>query len=87
MKREMTVYTPQKGRLETITVDATCENTTWFDTALAHDDIAMITDWHGDLLISGKGRDYPIRIYDVSRAEIGHSQRQAKALRSHALRE
>lgn len=86
MKREMTVYTPQKGRLETISVDVTPENTTWFEGVLAQDDIAMITDWHGDLLISGHGKDYPIRIYDVSRAEIGHSRRQAKALRSHALR-
>ena len=85
MKSEMTVYTPQKGRLETISVVLTHENTTWFDAALA-DDIAMITDWHGDLIISGQGRDYPIRIYDVSRAEIDHNRRQAKELRSHALR-
>ena len=86
MKREMTVYTPQKGRLETISVDVTTENTTWFDAALAQNDIAMITDWHGDLLISGHGRDYPLRIYNVSRAEIGHCRHQAKALRSNALR-
>ena len=28
---EQTVYTPQKGRLETINIDFTDENTTWFD--------------------------------------------------------
>jgi len=86
MKREMTVYTPEKGRLETISVEVTSENTTWFDASRAHDDIAMITDWHGDLLISGHDRDYPLRIYDVSREDIGHSRRQAKALRRNALR-
>ena len=28
---EQTVYNPQKGRLETINIDFTDENTTWFD--------------------------------------------------------
>lgn len=38
-----TVYNPQKGRLETIDVVYTKENTTWFDNDKNTRDIAMIT--------------------------------------------
>ena len=86
MKMDLTVYNSQKGRLETISVEITNDNTTWFDDAGRVDDIAMITDWDGGLLISGHGRDYPVRIYDASRAKIGYDQHQAKALRRNALK-
>ncbi len=47
---EQTVYNPQKERLETISIDFTADNTTWFDPCEHPDDIRMITDFDGDLL-------------------------------------
>ena len=77
---EMTVYNPQKGRLETIDAEFTDENTTWFDTCKDDDDIYMITDFEGGILISQFGYGYPVRIYDLSRGEIGNDQRKAQEL-------
>jgi len=51
---ETTVYNPQKGTLETIEVEFTADNTTWFRSCKAND-IVMITDFHGDILISESG--------------------------------
>ena len=82
---DLTVYSPQKGQLETISVELTADNTTWFDDCEKTDDIAMITDWEGDLLITGHGRDYPIRVYDASRSLINYDQLQAKALQQQTL--
>lgn len=45
---EITVYNPQKGRLETLEVDLTAENTTWFNNVHA---VSTITDFDGGLLI------------------------------------
>ncbi len=77
----MKVYNPQKRRLETIDAVFTDENTTWFDNCLDDHDIYMITDFEGDLLISEFGYDYPLRIYSVSRVDIGYDQRKAKELK------
>jgi len=66
--------------LETIDVECTDENTTWFDTCKDDEDIYMITDFEGGLLISEFGYGRPFLIYDVSRDEIGHDQRKAKEL-------
>jgi hypothetical protein len=82
----LTVYNPQKGRLETISVELTAENTTRFDPYGKPDDIAMITDFDGSLLITGCGRNYPIRIYDVSRSQINYDRIQAKELLRQTLR-
>ena len=49
---EMSVYNPQKGRLETIDAVFSDENTTWFDNCTQCHDVSMITDSEGDLLIS-----------------------------------
>ena len=78
---EMKVYNPQKGRLETIDTEFTDENTTWFDNCVDDHDIYMITDFEGDLLISEFGYAYALRIYSVSRADIGYNQRKAKELK------
>ena len=78
---EMTVYNPQKGRLETIDAEFTDENTSWFNNSTDDRDIYMITDWEGDLLISELGHTYPLRIYDMSRADIGYDQRKAMELK------
>jgi hypothetical protein len=77
---EMTVCNPQKGRLETIDAEFTDENTTWFDNCMDDEDIYMITDFKGGILISEFGYGRPVWIYKVSRNEIGHDQRKAKEL-------
>jgi len=78
---EMAVFNPQKGRLETIDEEFTDENTTWFDNCMIDEDIYMITDFEGDILVREFGYGYPVRIYDVSRAEIGYDRRKAKELK------
>ncbi len=76
---EMLVYNPQKGRLETIDVTITEENTTWFEKCGTYD-IERITDFGGGLLIQELSYTYPSWIYDVSRADIGFSQKKAKEI-------
>jgi hypothetical protein len=78
---EMTVYNPQKGRLETIEAVMTDKNTTWFDNCEGEEDIYMITDFEGGILIREFGYGYPIWIYDVTMAEIGYDQKKAKKLK------
>jgi len=78
---ETTVYNPQKCRLETIDVEFTEENTTWFDTSADGRETYMITDLEGDLLINEPGYTYPLRIYDMSRADIGYNQKKATELK------
>jgi len=41
----------------------------------------MITDVEGDLLIREPGYTYPLRIYDMSRADIGYDQRKVTELK------
>ena len=77
---ETTVCNPQKGRLETIDVEFTKDNTTWFDNCRNPRDIYMITDFEGGLLIREFDYTYPVRIYETSRADIGHSQKIARQL-------
>jgi len=78
---EMRVYNPQKGRLETIGAVITDENTTWFDNCVDDQDIYMITDFEGGILISEFGYVRPVWIYDVTRAEIGYDQKKARELK------
>ena len=78
---EMKVYNPHKGRLETIDAVFKDKNTTWFDNYVDDHDIYMITDFEGDLLGSEFGYDYPLRIYSVSRADIGYDHRKSKQLK------
>ncbi len=75
---ECTVYNPQKGRLETLEVEITQENTTWFYSR-ASGSVTLIADWEGGLLIKA-GYDYPIYLYDISREDIGYSKRKASEL-------
>ncbi len=78
---EVTVYNPQKGRLETIDMLFTNKNTTWFDRCEEGHEIYMITDFEGDLLIREFGYSYPVRIYGMSRADIGFDQKKAGELK------
>jgi len=79
---EMTVYNPQKGRLGTIDTVLTQKNTTWFDRCTGSHEIYTITDFEGDLLIREFGHAYPIRIYNVRRADIRFDQRKAEELKN-----
>jgi len=78
---EIAVYNPQKGRLETIEVEFTNDNTTWFSQYKNDVNISMITDFNGDILISDFAFAYPFRIYNTSRADIGYDQKKAEQLR------
>jgi hypothetical protein len=78
---EITVYNPQKGRLETIDATFTDENTTWFDNCTENHQVYMITDFEGGLLIRECDYAYPVRIYDICRADIGFDQRKAQKLK------
>lgn len=78
---EITVYNPQKGRLETIDAEFTKKNTTWFEKYRTPRDIHMITDFEGGILIQEFDYTYPFWIYDVSRADIGYDQKKARQLR------
>jgi len=77
---ETTVYNPQKGRLETIAVEFTKDNTTWFENYCGPRGIYMITDFEGGLLVRESDYTYPVWIYEISRADIGHSQKKARQL-------
>jgi hypothetical protein len=74
------VYNRQKGRLETIEVELTPENTTWFDDSGKDGDIAAITDFAGGLLIRANNYNYQVLVYDLSRADIGHNRNKARKI-------
>jgi len=77
---ELLVYNPQKSRLETIEVEITAENTTWFKDTEKSGDIAAITDVDGCLLISTYRYDYPVLVYDLSRSDIDHNKKKARKI-------
>ena len=78
---QITVYNPQKGRLETIDAELTKDNTTWFENCRNPHDVSMIADIDGDILIRDFGYLYPFMIYGVSRSDIDFDQTKAKQLR------
>jgi hypothetical protein len=83
---QMTVYNPQKGRLETVDANINAANTTWFDDCPNQEEVYMITDFHGGLLISPQGKhNYPIWIYDVTREDIDFDQKKAIELKNEYL--
>ena len=77
---ELTVYNLQKSRLETLRVDLTANNTTWFKSSGSARAVATITDFGGGLLIKALDHTYPIWLYDISRADIDYNQKKAKEL-------
>jgi hypothetical protein len=79
---EETVYNPQKGRLETIEVEYTEENTTWFENYKTSKDIYRITDYKGGIIIKDCNYNSPVWVYDYTRADIGTDQKKAKAIKA-----
>jgi prophage tail gpP-like protein len=75
-----TVYNSSKQRLETVDVELTNQNTTWFDDATNAQDVHTITDLDGGLLIAQLSYNYPIWFDGVSRADINYSKGRAKNL-------
>jgi hypothetical protein len=66
--------------LESIYLEISQKNTTWFDDYTDDKDIEMITDLDGGLLISQRGYYYPVWVDGVSRSDICHSEQKAKSL-------
>ena len=79
---EITIYNPQKGRLETIAAEFTKEKTTWFENCGDINDVSMITDIEGGILIRENGYSYPVMIYGVSRTDIAFNPQKAKRLKN-----
>ena len=77
--KEITIYNTRKSRLETVKFEFTVENTTWFDDG-ENNDVYLIADGFGGLLIQENGYTYPVLIDDVSRADIGNNQQKALEL-------
>jgi hypothetical protein len=75
-----TAYNTSKQRLETVDVELTDENTTWFDDSMNAQDIYTITDVDGGLLIAELNYNYPIWVDGISRADINYSEGRAKNL-------
>ena len=76
---ELTTYNPQKGRLETLEVEFTVENTTWFEDHRSTS-VLTITDFKDGILIKMNDYSYPVWLYDISRADINYSKKKAKEL-------
>ena len=76
---ELSTYNPQKGRLETLEVVLTEENTTWFEYSRSIT-VSTITDFKGGILIKMNDYSYPVWLYDISRADINYSKKKAKEL-------
>ena len=74
---EKTVYNFAKERLETIEINYTRDNTTWFDYSEKNTNINMLTDVEHGLLITEHNFGYPVLIYDVSRKDIGNDTDKA----------
>ncbi len=49
--KQMTIYNTAKYRLETVDIEITDKNSTWFDDRTDTDSIYRITDFKGGLLI------------------------------------
>ena len=84
---EVTIYNFSKQRLETIDLQISEENTTWFDDDAYDQDIEKIKDFKGGLLISPRGYEYPLWIDGTSRAAINYSSRKALALKAYYIGE
>ena len=78
---EITVCNIAKSRLETIYIDITKDNTTWFEDRPENKGIRMLTDIEGSLMISEYNYDYPVLIYGVNRKDIACDIHKALGLK------
>jgi len=77
---EELICNPYKQRLETIKIEYSKKNTTWFDDCSKPEDIYSMTDIENGLLIKENNYKYPVLIYDVTRAGINHDALEARRL-------
>ena len=59
---EIIIFNSMKGRYEAIDIEFSDENTKWFDDCENDDDIYMVTEINGCLLIRKFGYGYPVLI-------------------------
>jgi hypothetical protein len=55
----------------------------WCEDALEGEDVARITDVDECLLIQPNSIDYPVLVYELTRADVGHNSKKAKKMRKH----
>lgn len=77
---QMIIYNTAKQRLQTVNIEITEKNSTWFDDRSDADLIYRITDYEEGLLIKEDNYNYPVWIDGVSRADINHDPRRAEEL-------
>ena len=77
---EMTIFNTAKHRLETINIEISDENSTWFRGSINTNAVSVITDFKDGLLIKQCNYNYPMWFNNVSRADIGHNRQKAQAL-------
>jgi len=77
----VTVWNSAKSRLETMDIEFTDKNTTWFENEDENQVVRMITDVDGGLLISERSYNYPVLITDKSRQDVNYSAQKALELR------
>lgn len=77
----ITIWNSAKSRLETMDIELTDKNTTWFEDEDKNPVVRMITDVDGGLLISEHSYDYSVFIIDKTRQDINYSAQKALVLR------
>ena len=80
MIMEITAYNSAKGRLMTVRVQYTSENTTWFEEVPGTEWIYSITDTNGGLLIREPEYRTPLLVRELSWSSINHDQHNARKL-------
>ena len=77
---EITIWNNAKSRLETIDIEFTDDNTTWFEGSEEGQSVQTLTDVDDGLLINDYGYDYPVLINDKNRNNIDNNDKAALAL-------
>jgi len=77
----ITIWNSAKSRLETMDIEFTGKNTTWFDDEDENPVVRMITDVDGGLLISEHSFNYPVFITDKTRQDVNYSAQKVLELK------
>jgi len=77
---QTTIFNTAKHRLETINIEITDENSTWFNDSINTNAVSIITDFEDGLLIKQCNYNYPMWFNDISRADIDHNRQKAQNL-------
>lgn len=79
-RMQMNIYNTAKHRSETINIEITDKNSTWFKDSINANAVSVITDFKGGLLIKQCNYNAPMWFNDVSRADIDHNRQKAQNL-------